>query len=103
MWETLAADFAARIAGSTCAVVTGQGPLFPEEEEEGRGAQRLLGGLSGAKHGDIKADFLPSEKAKIEAIAKAKKVVNPAPPPHTNLQARTHTRSKLLGVAMRVY
>lgn len=36
-------------------------------------SQRLLGGLSGAKYGDIKADFVPSEKAKIEAIAKAKK------------------------------
>ncbi len=67
------------------------GAAFPEEEEEGRGAQRLLGGLSGAKHGDIKADFLPSEKAKIEAIAKAKKVVNPAPPPpQTYKRAHTH-------------
>ena len=36
-------------------------------------SQRLLGGLSGAKYKDIKADFIPSERAKAEAAARAKR------------------------------
>lgn len=46
--------------------IGGKGKLSPR-------SQRLLGGLSGAKYSDIKADYVPSEKAKNEAFARAQK------------------------------